>query len=164
MMSCYVILGPPIFVCNTLYWSVLSLMVLLYIKCYGALCFILQWHAVLCYVTSCYCIFKVVWIGTLMDGGVPRILVPHPFTWFANISHVVIICWTGLCKFTFQNVCVCGVMLHCNARCYTNYYLNSKEVCGLAPCCLNMPCFGQVIHAITFASDDNSSGWIRIFV
>ena len=133
-------------------------------KCHGALCFILQWHAVLCYVRSCYCIFKVVSVETLMDGSVPRIPGPYPFIWFANMSHVVIICWTGLCKFTFQNVCVCGVMLHCNAGCCTNHYLNSKEVCGLAPCYLNMPCLSHVIHAITFGSDDNSSALILIFV
>ena len=133
-------------------------------KCHGALCFILHWHAVLCYVTSCYCIFKVVCIETIMDGSVQRISVPYPFIWFANMSHVFIICWTGLCKFTFQNVCVCGVMLHCNAGCYTNHYLNSKEVCGLAPCYVNMPCLSHVIHAITFCSDDHSSGWIPMFV
>ena len=108
------------------------------IRWHGELCFILPWHAVLCYVTSCYCVFEVVWVETLMDGSVPRVPVPYHVFWFANMSHVVIVCWTGLCKFTLQNVCVCGVMLHCNTGCYTNHYLNSKEVCGLAPCRLNM--------------------------
>ena len=55
-------------------------------------------------------------------------------------------------------------MLHCNAGCYTNHCLNSKEVCGLAPRCLNMPCLSHVIHAITFCSDDHSSGWAPMFV
>ena len=55
-------------------------------------------------------------------------------------------------------------MLYGNAGCYANHYLNSKEVCGLASCCLNMPCLSHVIHAITFCSDDHSSGWIPMFV
>ena len=51
-------------------------------KCHGALCFILQWHAGLCYDTSCYCVFKVVWVETRMGGNV--------FPYSCAISHQLV--------------------------------------------------------------------------
>ena len=111
MTWCYVILG----LCIALYCSVLSFMILLWnaMVRFASFC-----NDMLRYVMTHHAIAFSKWYELKLEWAVmcSRIPVPYHISWFANASHVVIVCWTELCKFTFQS----------QRQNVTNQYLSSS--------------------------------------